>query len=157
MLPHPLHPALVHLPLGLAMIMPLIILVVSIGISKQWFNKGVWILIVGLQLICMISGIVAIETGEDEEEVVQKVMAGELIAKHEDLAKAFTACAGVTFAAALVGFFFLRKQKVFSLCALVTFILSLATLGLAMQTGHLGGKLVYEHGAGKAYESTPHE
>jgi len=155
MLPHPLHPALVHLPLGLAIILPLLILIVSIGISKQWFNKGVWVLIVGLQLICMASGILSIETGEDEEATVQKVLAGELIAKHEDMAKAFTVCAGITFASALIGFIFIRKKKVFSLCSLATLLLSLATLGLAMQTGHLGGKLVYEHGAAKAYEPAP--
>lgn len=151
MLPHPLHPAIVHLPLGLAMILPLLILIVSVGISKQWFNKGTWILVVIFQLLCMGSGILSIETGEMEEDKVENVLAEELISKHEDMSKAFTACAGVTFACALVGFFFLRKQKVFSMCALATLILSLCTLGLAIQTGRLGGALVYEHGAAKAY------
>ena len=155
MLPNPLHPAVVHLPLGLAVMLPLFIFLVMIGIGKQWFNHATWVLVVILQLLCMVGGIVSIETGEDQEEIVGTVVKEEFISKHEDMAKAFTASAGVTFGVALVGFFLRNRQRAFSMLSLATFFLSLVTLGVAGLTGHTGGELVYKQGAASAYHASP--
>jgi len=145
----PLHPALVHIPLGIALIMPLLAAVIGVALLKGWATKPMWLVVVGLQAIVLVGGLVAMNTGEDEEEVVEKVLDEKLIKEHEERAEAFVWGAGITLALGVVTLV-LGPQQV-GIAAMVTTLAALVTLGLGYRVGHSGGELVFKHGAASAY------
>jgi len=145
----PLHPALVHIPLGLSVVMPLLAAAIGLALLKGWATKPMWLVVIALQAVVLVGGLAAMNTGEEEEEVVEKVVEERLIEEHEERAEAFVWSAGVTLAlssAVLV----LGPQQV-GAAALVTAAAAAVTLGLGYGVGHSGGELVFKHGAAAAY------
>jgi hypothetical protein len=145
----PLHPALVHVPLGVSVVMPLIAAAIGFALLKGWANKPMWLVVIALQAVVLVGGLAAMNTGEDEEEVVEKVVDEKLIKEHEEKAEAFVWSAGITLAlsaAVLV----LGPQQV-GIAAMVTALAAAITLGLGYRVGHSGGELVFKHGAASAY------
>jgi len=145
----PLHPALVHIPLGLSVVMPVLAVALAIALLKGWATKPMWLVVIALQAVVLVGGLAAMNTGEEEEEVVEKVVNERLIEEHEERAEAFVWSAGVTLAlstAVLV----LGPQQV-GAAALVTAAAAAVTLGLGYRVGHSGGELVFKHGAASAY------
>ena len=148
MLPDPLHPAVVHLPIALAVLIPLIAVVGIIAIAKDFAPARAWWLVVLLQLLLAGTTWFAMETGEEEEEQVEKVVAERHIEEHEEAAEwlLWTAGAGVL----LMGSGLLPDGRG-RIGRLVGALASLVVLATAVRTGHLGGELVYRHGAASAY------
>lgn len=144
----PLHPAIVHLPLGIALILPLMAFVLFIGIRRGWFSFKTWSLVVLLHFLMVASAFVALKTGENEEEKVEKVVAESALEEHEELAEIFLITSGVTFLLTGSVLIFKQKQTLFQGIALLGICTSTA---MALNVGHSGGKLVYEHGAASAY------
>ena len=145
----PLHPALVHVPLGLSLVMPIVAAAIGFALLKGWANKPMWLVVIALQAIVLVGGLVAMNTGEDEEEVVEKIVDERFIEEHEERAEAFVWSAGITLAlsaAVLV----LGPQQV-GIAAMVTALAAAVTLGLGYRVGHSGGELVFKHGAAAAY------
>jgi uncharacterized membrane protein len=145
----PLHPALVHVPLGLSLVMPIVAAVIGFALLKGWANKPMWLVVIALQAVVLVGGLAAMNSGEDEEEVVEKVVNERLIKQHEEKAEAFVWSAGITLAlsaAVLV----LGPQQV-GIAAMVTALAAAVTLGLGYRVGHSGGELVFKHGAASAY------
>lgn len=145
----PLHPALVHIPLGLSVVMPVLAAAIAVALLKGWATKPMWLAVIALQAVVLVGGLAAMNTGEEEEEVVEKVVDERFIEEHEERAEAFVWSAGVTLAlsaAVLV----LGPQQV-GAAALVTAAAAAVTLGLGYRVGHSGGELVFKHGAGSAY------
>lgn len=64
----PLHPAVIHLPLGLAFVLPCLALALSILIAKRKASKHTWLIVIALQAVVAGTGWYAEETGEDEEK-----------------------------------------------------------------------------------------
>ena len=144
------HPKLVHLPLGLAMVMPLIAAFLALGWWRGWFSLRLWGLAVGLQVLLVGSTYLAMEAGEDEEDRVEEVVSHDLIHEHEEAAEGFmtsTIVVLVLMGAALA----LSKKKAGLPLAAVSVAGSLVSVGLAFRAGELGGELVYRHGAASAY------
>ncbi len=50
-MPDPLHPAIVHLPLGLAFLAPLLFLAVAVAVAREWIPKRAWLAVVVLQAL----------------------------------------------------------------------------------------------------------
>lgn len=147
----PLHPAIVHIPLGLSLVVPLLAAVAALAVWKGWMDRQVWIGVIAVQAILFGGGLLAQETGGDEEEVVEHVVAEERIEEHEEKAETFVTVAGVTLAVSVAAFFI--PAETLALAAMgLTVLLSLAVLGLGVAVGHSGGKLVFVHGAARAYE-----
>jgi len=145
----PLHPAIVHLPIGLSVVMPLIAAAIGVALLKGWATKPMWLVVVALQAVVLVGGLAAMNTGEEEEEVVEKVVDERFIEEHEEKAEVFVWSAGITLAlsaAVLV----LGPQQV-GAAALVTALAAAVTLGLGYRVGHSGGELVFKHGAAAAY------
>ena len=96
MLPDPLHPAVVHFPVALAALTPLFAALIAIAIRAKRTPRRTWLLVVLMQALLVGSTWLAHETGEDEEERVEKVLAlGEYLrGRADELAATLTAEAG---------------------------------------------------------------
>ncbi len=149
-IPSPLHPAIVHLPVALAVLLPLFAIGALIAIRRDVKPRGVWGLTVGLLFALSVSAWVAIETGEDQEERVERVVADAPLDTHEDAATAFLWLSVGLLAVAGVG---LLPGRVGSSARFLATAGSLALLVAGYRVGHSGGELVYTHGAASAYVS----
>jgi uncharacterized membrane protein len=78
-LPTPLHPLIVHLPIAMTVLLPLFGLGALIAIRRGSRVLPVWALATAMIALTLGSGLLAKETGEDEEEAVEKVVAEESI------------------------------------------------------------------------------
>ncbi len=145
----PLHPMIVHFPVALTFILPILIIVFAYMIKNNKMIPKGWLVIVGLQLMVVVTGYVSLETGETEEHTVEKVVSKDLIHEHEEAAEIFV---GSTVLALVlsIGVFFIRKEFQFPIKMGIS-IVGLISCFLAYKTGSLGGELVYKHGAASAY------
>ena len=148
MLPDPLHPAVVHLPIALAVLMPLVAASAIAAIARGSLPARVWWAAFVLQLALVGSAWLALETGEADEDRVEKIVAERYLEAHEDAAKWFLGVAGATALLVAVGLLPGRSGRVGRVAGGVA---SLAVLATAVWAGHLGGELVYRHGAANAY------
>ncbi|MBI5505720.1 MAG: hypothetical protein HY899_13045, partial [Deltaproteobacteria bacterium] len=130
----PLHPKLVHLPIALAVLMPLISVALLAAWRRQWLPRRVWIVAVALQAVLVISGIAAIRSGGAEEERVEKVVAEAVIEAHEEAAEAFVWAAAVVLVLALGGALMPDERTARSLAAAAT-AGTLVVLFLGYRTG----------------------
>lgn len=147
----PLHPALVHLPMGLAMVIPLIAIGITWAVWRGKLGRAGWAVVVALQLLLVGGAFVALQTGEGEEERVESVVPESAIEAHEEAAQAFLIAGGAVLVIAALGLF--RSEKLRRYAAVAGTVGSLAVLGLGYRVGHLGGELVYTHGAGSVTAS----
>jgi uncharacterized membrane protein len=148
MLPDPLHPAVVHFPIALALLAPFLIAGLLYAIRSGRSPARAWVGVLVLQAVVAGSAWLAVETGEDEEDRVERVVAEAPIEAHEEAAERFLVLAGVAVVIAGVGL----AGGTVGLVA--RFVMLFASLGLAwavMDVGHRGGELVYRHGAASAY------
>jgi uncharacterized membrane protein len=148
----PLHPALVHLPLGLAMLLPLLALAGLITLWRSPAQRHLWIAAtVGAALMAG-GAFLALETGEDEEEIAEAVVSHRLIHEHEELAELFmvlSAILAVLTVLTLIASF--KKPAAAKVLGSIAVLVSVAALVQGLRTGHAGGELVYVHNAGAAH------
>jgi len=148
-LPEPLHPAVVHFPIALMAFLPLVAAVVLWRLHDgARLRTWGWVTLTATLVVA--AGVVAQETGEDQEERVERVVPKEAIEAHHDAAHAFVFVAWVVLGLSLVGFapgFVGRSAR------LVTLVGTLALAYFGWRVGDLGGKLVYQHDAASAYTS----
>lgn len=145
----PLHPAVVHLPLGIAFLMPFLVLTALVVAWREGPSRRLLAPLVLSQAILLVGAIVAKEQGEEDEEIVEHRVeaagAERALEDHEDLANQFTAASGavlVVLAAALVAPLPARRWTLLAGGAG-----TLLVTGLGLATGHAGGELVYVHNA----------
>jgi len=147
----PFHPAFVHIPLGLALVLPLVALGVTIALWRAWMPPRAFWLVVALQAIVFGAGFVALETGETESERVESVVGEAPVKIHEEAAERFMVGAGVSLAVGIAGLFLTKRTKALRWVAAGATAATVATAGLALATGKAGGELVYLHGAAAVY------
>lgn len=136
-----LHPMLVHFPIAL------LFTSVLFDATGAWFKRenfrdgALWLLLLGL-----LGGVAAAIAGDWAEEAAEKAgIAESMIETHETLAFVTLGIFGVL----LLGRLVLRNQ--FTRKTIVPYFLIAAIgLGTLGATGHYGGDLVYEQGAGIA-------
>lgn len=149
----PLHPAVVHLPLGLAFIIPALAIGFAWALWTGRVRTRARLAIVALQALLLGGALVAMNTGEREEERVEAVVPHAAVEQHEEYAEQFVWAVGVTlFLASLVLVF--RHQTVTRGLAVATVAGTLIVVASALRVGHAGGQLVYVHNAGAAYAVT---
>lgn len=147
----PFHPQIVHLPLALSVVLPLLALAVIICIRKQKFSSHVWILVACLQVLTTGSGYLAMETGEDDERAVGALVGKPLVHAHEERAEMFVAIS-VAASVVAVATVVVKASAQFYLM-LVALVLMLGQSALGWRTGHSGGELIYVHKAANAHVS----
>jgi uncharacterized membrane protein len=148
MLPDPLHPAVVHLPIALAVLTPLLALLTLFARRHGFLPARAWTGIVLLQALLAGSAWLALETGEDQEERVEKFVAERHIEEHEEAAERMLA---VSVAVLLFSAAGLLTGRLGTVGHVATIAGGAAAFAAAIATGHSGGELVYRHGAASAY------
>lgn len=148
MMPDPLHPAVVHLPLALAVLAPFVALLALVAIRRAWLPPRAWLAVVLLHALLAGSAWYASETGEDQEERVERVVRESLIEDHEEAAERFL---WVTVAALAVSAGGLLRGSRGMLGRGATVAAAALALAAAVSVGHSGGELVYRYGAANAY------
>ena len=147
------HPKLVHVPIALGVLMPLVAGGLLLAWWRNWLPPRGWIVAIALQAILLVSGILALNSGEAEEERVEGVVAERFIEAHEEAAEVFVwASGGVLGIMLLAGLLGSRRAGLPTATA-ATFG-TLLVLGLGYRTGEAGGRLVYQHGAAQAHTTT---
>ena len=147
-LPDPLHPAVVHLPIALAVLMPALALLAAVVIRMKFVQPRTWMAMLLLQAALVGSGWMALETGEEEEERVEHVVAERHIEEHEEFAERFQLAGVVALVVVGAG---LLPGATGGLARGAAVLATLAVLAAGVQVGHSGGELVYRYGAASAY------
>ena len=144
----PLHPLVVHFPVVLSVLLPISVLLALWVIRKGTTPRSAWALPVAVAAALTLSAWVAVETGEQEEDRVERVVGDDAIHGHEEAAERFLVLSGALLLVAGVG---LVPRTVGEAARILTAVGAVGLLAAGVQVGHSGGELVYRHGAASAY------
>ncbi len=145
-----LHPMIVHLPMALAFLMPMVAGGILWAIWRGYFPQRTWLLVCGLQLAMFAGCLLAMRSGETDEERVEEVVAEAALEAHEEAAELFTWGSGLLLVMTVLPLLF-RSQGRIRGAGILTLAGALVLLGLGYRVGAAGGALVYQHGAGAAF------
>lgn len=148
----PLHPAVVHLPIALT----LLVLPVAAGalcaIHRGARPVRAWGLATAFFAALTFSAWAAVQTGEQTVEQVERVVAEGPIDSHEEAAEAFLTLSVGVLAVSLLG---LGRGRIGQGARALAVVGALSLLVAGWNVGHSGGKLVYQYGAASAYAIPP--
>lgn len=147
-IPTPLHPAVVHLPIALAVLLPLVAVVAWVATLRGARPLTSWSAAVAASALLVVSSWVALETGEDQEDAVEDVVPGRVIHQHEEAAETFLGVAVALLGVSVIG---LLPNKAGAAARGLATVGTLGVLVAGWRVGHSGGELVYKHGAAQAY------
>lgn len=147
-LPNPLHPAVVHLPVAIAVLVPIVAVTALVFIRRGARTRTAWGVTVALLAALLLSGWVSLKTGEQQEERVEEVVADRSIHTHEEAAELFLVTTAAVLALSLAG---LAGGRVGQAGRWVATLGTIGILGAGWNVGHTGGMLVYRDGAASAY------
>lgn len=150
----PLHPIIVHVPLGLTIVAPLLAFAVWLLIEKGTLTAPAWWLVAAMHLTIAGGAFAAVQSGEADEHRVEKVVGEAALEHHEDLAKPFAAATAVVALLALVAGVLLVGRGLTTPARALMVLTAVGALGLlggAVAVGHSGGELVYQRGAAAAW------
>ena len=150
--PNPLHPAVVHLPIALTVMLPLFAVGALVAIRRGARPIRAWGLATALFASLTFSAWVAVETGEQTSERVERVVGEAPVESHEEAAEAFLTLSAVVLGVALVG---LRSGRLGQGARVLGTVGAVVLLIAGWRVGHTGGALVYQHGAASAFTSGP--
>jgi uncharacterized membrane protein len=144
----PLHPLVVHFPVVLAVLLPISVVVALLVIRKGATPRRVWAVPLVMVVALAASAWVATETGESQEDRVERVVARGALDGHEEAAERFLVLSGVLVLVAAIG---LAPGTIGRAARLVTAAGAVGMVAAGAQVGHSGGLLVYRDGAASAY------
>lgn len=148
MLPDPLHPAVVHFPLVLVVLLPLFAAGAVWAIRRGADARRIWAVPLLIAAALAGSAYVAFQTGEAEEDRVEAVVSEAVLHEHEEAAERFLALSGVLLLVAAAG---LARGNLGQAARLLTVVGSIGVAAAGVQVGAAGGELVYRHNAASAY------
>jgi len=148
MLPEPLHPAVVHFPLVLMLLVPAFAVFAIWSIGRGAGVRRTWGLPLVLSAALVASAFVALRTGEVDEDRVEEVVSRRAIHEHEEVAERFFVLSGVLLLIATAG---LLRGNLGRAARVLTVAGSLGVAAAGVQVGRAGGELVYKHNAARAY------
>jgi uncharacterized membrane protein len=148
MLPDPLHPALVHFPIVFAVLLPIVAIAVLWALRTGVVRTRAWGLVVALASALTVASWLTVQSGEQQEERVEEVVAEAALETHEEAAELFLL---LTWAALVVAAAGIAPGVVGSSARIVSVVVAMLVLMAGWRVGHSGGELVYRHGAAQAY------
>lgn len=149
----PLHPIVVHFPIVLGSLLPVLAILLWWAIKKWQWTPKVWALVSAVALVYTLSAVTAVQLGEEDEEKVEKVISEEVIEEHEEAGELIPWLAGTLFLVSLGGFTVRYSKR----AHLAMIALSLVAVIPLINAGHTGGELVYKYGASIAHLSPEHK
>ena len=144
------HPKMVHIPIALGVLMPLVSGGLLLAWWRAWLPRRGWLVAIALQATLLVSGVVALRSGQAEEERVESVVAERFIEAHEEAAEVFVWASGGVLAVMLLAAALGSRRAAFPLASAAT-LGTIVVLGLGYRAGEAGGRLVYQHGAAQAH------
>lgn len=150
MLPDPLHPIVVHFPIVLVVLAPLVAAGALWSIRRGTLARRAWSIPALVLGALVLSAWVAAQTGEREEDRVERVISERPIHTHEEAAELFVYASAGVLAIALVG---LLPGTAGRIGRVVGTAGTVALVAVGWNVGRTGGELVYRHGAAQAYTS----
>ncbi len=147
-IPNPLHPAIVHLPIALSVLIPFFAIGAMIAIRRGARPLKAWGVTTALLATLTLSTWLSVETGEQQAERVEEAITEAPVESHEEAAEAFLLFSLGVLGVAAVGLSAGTMGKVARVAGAAA---ALALLGAGYQVGHTGGKLVYQYGAASVY------
>ncbi|MEX0891923.1 MAG: DUF2231 domain-containing protein [Gemmatimonadota bacterium] len=148
MLPDPLHPAIVHFPIVLAVLLPIFALGALLAISRGARPMRAWAIPLAMAAALAASAWVALATGEAEEDRVEAVVGERVLHEHEEAGERFLLLSGILLLVSGAGLF---GGTVGSAGRLLATAGSVGVLAAAVSVGAAGGELVYRHDAARPY------
>ena len=148
MLPDPLHPAVVHFPVVLMILLPLFAAGAWWAIRRGAAPGKAWLIPVAGAAALALSSWAAVETGEAEEERVEDVVTEQQLGAHEEAAERFLGLSAALFVLTAAG---LVRGGVGRAARAAATVGAVALVAAGVQVGHSGGTLVYRDGAASAY------
>lgn len=145
----PLHPFMAHIPLVLALCLPIVIVSSIVFIMKKKISPRLWWVPVIIQITIVVFSYIALETGEDQEDTVLQFVAKPFIQQHENAAEIFSGL-GVILLGLMAVVLFVGESLARNL-RFLTAVLSLIPLAAGLYAGRLGGAIAYTHGGAEAY------
>jgi len=147
LIPNPLHPAVVHMPIALIVLLPFFVVGSLIALRKGARPLIAWGITTALLATLSLSAFVALQTGNSQGEKVEKVIGEKVVETHEEMAESFLILSCVVLGVAGLGFL---KGTPGELARAATAVGVAALFGVGANVGHTGGQLVYKHNAASA-------
>lgn len=144
------HPRVVHLPMALSALMPLLAGGFLIAWLRGWQPARGWWLVVGLQAILFVSCVAALNSGESDEPKAAAYVAAQHLEHHEQAAQRFAWASGVVLVLMLIAGAMGKGLGALPTASVAT-LGTVLVLGLGVHAGKAGGELVYRHGAARAW------
>jgi uncharacterized membrane protein len=151
MLPNPLHPAVVHFPVVLALLLPIFAAGALWAIRNGARPLRAWAIPLAVAAALSLSTWVAVETGEAQQERVSNVVADRPLDTHEDAAELLLTLSGPLLLVTAAGF---ARGAVGRTARVAATAGAVALVVIAARVAHTGGELVYRYGAASAYVPT---
>lgn len=151
MLFEPLHPQIVHFPIALMTLLPIVLVGALVAIRRGAAVRSAWGVAAAFAVLLTVSSFAATYTGEQDAERVEEVVGDQPVEAHEEAGEWFRNLALVTTAIVLVGLASGTAGRTARLAAPVAAVVLVVA---GVRAGHSGGVLVYEHGAASTY-ATP--
>jgi len=152
LLPTPLHPAIVHMPIALMLLLPLFAIGALVAIRRGARVSRAWGLTAAIAAALALSAFVSLETGEQQEDRVEPVVPEQAFERHEESAELFLTLSLAVLGVAAVG---LVGGRLGTAARYVATAGTVALVVAGVAVGHSGGELVYRYGAASAYTAAP--
>lgn len=151
MISAPLHPAIVHVPIGISFVLPLFALGATLLLWRRHSHKSVWIMVVVLQAVVLAGGVASTNTGEADRRQTVVLVGSRYLDPHEEHGRNFNVSAAISLALGVASLFpgpgaIANASRVAAVAA------TAASASLAYAAGRSGGELVYRRGAARAYQ-----
>lgn len=147
-MPTPLHPAIVHFPIVLGLVLPLLALIAILRAGMGTPPGTAWRPVVVVAFLMLVCGFVALRSGQAQEERVEPVVGHDPIELHEHNAERLLWLSALGFVVSLAG---LGKKRLGGAARGLTLLVMVVGALQLIWTAQSGGALVYEHGAANAY------
>jgi len=141
----PLHPAIVHIPLVLCGLVPI---VAGFLAWQTWRGRGsrrAWAVAIALEAVIVLAAYVAANAGSDDAHTIAGAIPRDAIHDHASAARWFEWANDATLAL-LVAAAALRDKRS-AIAGFVATATAALTVAIAFRVGDLGGRIVFEHDA----------
>ena len=146
----PWHPIVVHLPLVLALLAPIVSFGVLAGRLKGPLQRRSWWFAVALSAALAVGSFTALKTGEADEENVEEIVGDTPMGRHEEAGELFM-WSSVALLVLLLPVPLLRSGKAERTVAALAVAGGIVVAALAIRVGHTGGEIVYRYGGAAAH------